>query len=184
MRIFTIGHGARTAEELVAMLRDAGVKALVDVRRHPGSRRHPQFGQEALAAALASAGIEYGWLPALGGRRGKRDSAAPSRNPAWQVDAFRHYADYMDTPAFAAGLADLLAQAAARPTAIMCAERHPSQCHRRLIADALTVRGHEVVHLLDPARREVHRLPPFARAEGDAVRYDVEVDDHGQRTLL
>jgi len=53
--VFTIGHGTRPAEELIACLREAGVRTLVDVRRFPGSRRNPQFGQAALAATLAGA---------------------------------------------------------------------------------------------------------------------------------
>src|SRR5512137_743680 len=165
MRIYTIGHGARTIDDFLATLTAAGVGQVVDVRRYPGSRRHPHFGREALQASLAAAGISYAWLPALGGRRGK--SLDPSPNPAWKVEAFRHYADYMETPAFAEGLAALLALAAERPSAFMCAERHASQCHRRLIADKLTVLGHEVVHLIERGRGEAHGLPPFARADGE-----------------
>jgi uncharacterized protein (DUF488 family) len=174
MRIATIGHGARTLENFLATLATGEVAQVVDVRRFPGSRRHPHFGQERLAAELAQAGVAYQWLPALGGRRAR--GAGPSPNPAWQVEAFRNYADYMDTEAFASGFDELLALARALPSAVMCAETHPSQCHRRLIADKLSVLGHDVVHLITPTRAEPHVPPPFLRVDGDRLRYDLPVD--------
>jgi uncharacterized protein (DUF488 family) len=182
MRVSTIGHGARTLDDFLATLAAGGVTQVIDVRRYPGSRRHPQFGSEALAASLAERGLAYAWLPDLGGRRGR--SPGPSPNPAWQVQAFRNYADYMDTPAFASGLERLLALGEAQPSAVMCAETHPSQCHRRLIADKLASLGHEVVHLITPTRSEPHRSPPFLRIEGDRLRYDVPVEEDGQRRLV
>ncbi len=170
MRLYSVGHGNRTLDELRAVLASAGVVELADVRSFPGSRRNPQFGREALAASLPPLGVGYHWLPALGGRRKK--GAAPSPNPAWRVEAFRNYADYMDTEAFARGLDELLALAAASPTAFMCAETHWSQCHRRLVADKLWSLGHEVIHLVTPERAESHAPPPFLRVDGDRLRYD------------
>lgn len=159
-RLYTAGHSTRTAAELLELLGAAGVERLVDIRRFPGSRRHPQFGQEALAASLASAGIDYRHEPDLGGRRTPRPD---SPHTAWRVAAFRGYADHMDTPEFAAALARLEEAAAERPTVILCAEALPQRCHRRLIADALLARGHEVVHLLAPGRAEPHVLHPDAQ---------------------
>src|SRR5918992_1187567 len=93
--VFTVGHGARPAEGLLAVLRDAGVELLVDVRRYPGSRRHPQYGRAALAGFLAEAGIEYEWWgEALGGRR---ERSPASRHTAQREAAFAGYADHMDT---------------------------------------------------------------------------------------
>jgi uncharacterized protein (DUF488 family) len=175
MRIATIGHGARTLENFLATLAAGEVAQVVDVRRFPGSRRHPQFGQERLAASLAEAGLAYAWLPTLGGRRPR--GPGPSPNPAWQVEAFRNYADYMDTPAFTHGFEELLTLAGERSTAIMCAETHPSQCHRRLVADKLSTLGHDVVHLITPTRAEPHALPLFLRVDGERLRYDLPVDD-------
>jgi uncharacterized protein (DUF488 family) len=174
VKIWSVGHGARSLEELVETLR--GIECVADVRAHPGSRRHPHFGKEALERSLPPAGIDYHWLPALGGRRKlKKDSP----NPAWQIVGFRAYADYTDTPEFARGLDSLLALAAARPTAFMCAESHWSQCHRRILADKLWSLGHEVVHLISPSRSEPHHPPPFLRVDGEHLRYDV-----GQLPLL
>jgi uncharacterized protein (DUF488 family) len=182
MRIFTLGHGARPFGEFLATLASGPAMLVIDVRRFPESRRHPQFGRDALEPALVAAGCGYAWLPALGGRRSR--GPVPSPNPAWQVEAFRNYADYMDTPAFAEGLGALLALAGQCACAVTCAETHWSQCHRRLIADKLASLGHEVVHLMSPARQEPHRPPPFLRVEGDRLRYDVPVDEQGQGRLL
>jgi uncharacterized protein (DUF488 family) len=149
MRVFTIGHGARDADELLACLHEAGVETLVDVRRFPGSRRHPQFNRDALAAALAEAGMAYRHAAGLGGRRAGGDEFACIR-----VAAFRGYAAWMGSSEFAAALADALA----RPEpCFMCAETLWWRCHRRLIAELLEARGHEVTHLLRPGHSERHR---------------------------
>jgi uncharacterized protein (DUF488 family) len=169
MTIHTIGHSTRSQEALVALLREAGVELLVDVRSYPRSRRNPQFDAEALAAALGRAGIGYAHLKALGGRRGPSAGAALSPNGAWREPGFRNYADYALTPAFRAGLAALRAAARARPTAIMCAESHWSRCHRRIIADYLLAAGEDVVHILDPGASEPARLSPQAAPQPDGT---------------
>jgi len=167
---FTVGHSNREAEDFFALLEKHGVRALADVRIAPGSRRHPQFGRDLLAATCAERGIAYRWMRDLGGRR----RASPrSPHTAWQVAAFRGYADYADTPAFAAALAELEALAAERPTAVMCAEARWWQCHRRLIADRLLVDGWEVLHILGPGVPSPHRLSEIARREGPRLVYDV-----------
>jgi uncharacterized protein (DUF488 family) len=158
--VYTIGHSTRAAEELISLLAGHGVAVLVDVRRYPASRRHPQFSRDALAAALAGAGIEYMHEPGLGGRRTPRPD---SPNTAWRVEAFRGYADHMAGTEFKAGLAALEACASQRPTAVMCAEAVPWRCHRRLISDALVARGVEVRHILGPRRADPHELDPNAR---------------------
>ena len=136
-----------------------GIRVLVDVRRYPASRRHPQFGREALAASLAGAGIEYVHEPDLGGRRAARPD---SQHTAWRVEAFRGYADHMETPEFAAALDRLMGRAAETPTTILCAEAVPWRCHRRLISDALVARGVEVLHILGPGHAGAHELDPNA----------------------
>ena len=83
-------------------------------------------------------------MPGLGGRR----SPSPgSPNGGWHETAFQGYADHMATPEFQRALADLEAAARETPTAIMCAEAVWWRCHRRMIADALVVRGWTVEHL-------------------------------------
>jgi uncharacterized protein (DUF488 family) len=170
--VFTVGHGARSVEALLAVLREAGVGVLVDIRRFPGSRRHPQFGREALADRLAGAGIGYEWAgEALGGRRPR---VAGSRHSALRQAAFAGYADHMDTTGFRAAVEALVARAATDRPAIMCAETVWWHCHRMLVADALTMRGATVVHLLEVGRRQPHR--PHAtvrRGSDDWPVYDV-----------
>jgi uncharacterized protein (DUF488 family) len=166
--ILTIGHSTRTLEELIALLRAHRVERLVDVRAYPRSRRHPQFNSDTLPASLAAAGIDYGHLPALGG---KREGRPDSKNIGWREPAFRAYADHMDTAVFAGGLAALLAAAARQRVAIMCAEAHPSHCHRSLISDALVARAVPVEHIVGPGPRQPHRPPPFARLADGRVTY-------------
>ncbi|HEX2202946.1 MAG TPA: DUF488 domain-containing protein [Longimicrobium sp.] len=161
--VYTIGHSTRTLEEFLALLREHGVEFLVDVRRFPGSRRHPHFGSEALDASLAEAGIAYVHAEALGGRRAS-DAATAARSPntAWRNAAFRAYADYMATPEFRQALERLMALAAERTAAIMCAEAVPWRCHRRLITDALLARGVPVADITGPGRAAPAVLSPHA----------------------
>ena len=152
----------------MALLRGAGVERLVDVRTVPRSRHTPQWNREWAAGALAGHGIRYHHLPRLGGFRKPRPD---SPNVGWRNLAFRGYADYMATPEFAAGLEELLGLARESATAIACTEAVPWRCHRSLIADALTIRGVEVRHLMSPSSARPHALTPFARVEGLAVTY-------------
>jgi uncharacterized protein (DUF488 family) len=169
MRIWTIGHGTRSIEQFLAMLREAKVVTLVDVRTIPGSRRHPQFGQAALRASLTGAGIAYMHLAGLGGRR---DPRADSPHVALRVDAFRGYADHMSSDEFGRDFRQLVAVASATTTAYMCAETLWWRCHRRMLSDALTVAGWEVTHLLDVGKSEPHRLWDVARIVEGGLVYD------------
>ncbi|HET7044353.1 MAG TPA: DUF488 domain-containing protein [Gaiellaceae bacterium] len=152
MRVTTIGHGARSAEELVACLVEGGVGTLVDVRRFPGSKRHPQFRREALAASVEAAGIAYRHAVELGGRRS--GEPGEDRFGCIRVAAFRSYAARMGTGEWQAALAAALAEP---EPCFLCAETLWWRCHRRLIAELLHARGHEVVHLLRPGHSAPHR---------------------------
>lgn len=167
--LFTVGHSNRSLDALVAMLREHAVRCLVDIRRFPRSRTHPQFNGDALTLTLP-ADIRYAYLQVLGGRRGKSD-VEPARNAGWQVKAFHHYADYALSSEFRAGLGELLAQAAAERCAIMCAEAVWWRCHRRIVTDYALARGVAVTHLLGVGKAEPAKLTPFARVEGDDVFY-------------
>jgi uncharacterized protein (DUF488 family) len=153
VRVLTVGHGTRPAEELVDCLQEAGARTLVDVRRFPGSRRNPQFGREALAETLGAAGIEYRHAVELGGRLS--GEPGEERFGCLRVPAFRSYAARMGS----AEWQDALARALAEPApCLLCAETAWQRCHRRLISELLVARGHEVVHLIRPREREPHRL--------------------------
>jgi uncharacterized protein (DUF488 family) len=170
---FTVGHSTHPIDEFIGLLQGAGVELIADVRRYPGSRRNPQFGAQALELSLAGARIGYAPMgDALGGRRAASDSTPDvPDNSGWRNASFRAYADYMSTPGFAAGIEALERLARVHRTAVMCAEAHPSRCHRRLIADALLARGWEVVHLLPDGQREPHALSTHAVIMGDRVSY-------------
>lgn len=172
--VFTVGHGTRSSDELARVLQAAGVTRLVDVRRFPGSRRHPHFAREPLERSMPALGIAYDWRgEELGGRRSRKEIGRPTRHPAWKNDGFRNYADYMDTDAFRAALAQLEGDAEAEPLAVMCAETLWWRCHRRLISDALTVAGVEVVHLIGVNESQSHKLHPAIRVEDGRPVYDV-----------
>jgi uncharacterized protein (DUF488 family) len=161
VRVFTIGHGTRSAEELVASLAEVGARTVVDVRRFPGSRRNPQFNRDALAATLGEAGVEYLHAPELGGRRS--GEPGEERFGCIREAAFRSYAARMGRPEWQDALASTLAEA---DPCFMCAETLWWRCHRRLIAELLAARGHEVVHLIRPGRREPHRPSEDAEYQG------------------
>jgi len=168
--LFTVGHSTRSLDEVVRLCEGGGVRAVADVRRFPGSRRSPHFARQALEESLPAHGIDYLWLPALGGHRRRASGAPPS---PWQVAAFAAYADHMRGAEFHAGIEALLASLADRATAIMCAEASPYRCHRRLISDWAELHGIEVVHLIDEGRTERHHVTAFARRDGDDVVYEV-----------
>ena len=178
--VFTVGHSTQTVDDLVGLLDGNGVELVVDVRRFPASRRHPQFAREALAASLAGAGIAYEWLPELGGRRAPRTD---SPNTGWRNDSFRGYADYMDTQAFQLGIARLVDLARAKPTAYMCAEHAWQQCHRGLISDYLKVAGWEVVHILARGKTEPHPFTTPARVIDGALTYAAPSIPQGELDL-
>jgi len=158
-RIWTIGHSTRTIEEFIGALQAHGIKVVADVRLLPGSKRYPQFNKERLAKSLTDHAIGYEHFPELGGRRKAREH---SRNTAWRNDAFRGYADHMETTEFVAGIARL-EEATERQgaAAIMCAEVIWWKCHRGLIADYLKAQGTEVIHIIDANKTEPH---PFTSA--------------------
>jgi uncharacterized protein (DUF488 family) len=166
--LFTIGHSTHPLSDFVALLRQVGIRAIADVRAHPGSRRLPHFNCGALERSLPEAGIRYEHMPDLGGRRRANPD---SPNGGWKVEAFRAYADHMSSAEFAAGLERLEALASDAPAAVMCAEGLWWRCHRRLVADALVVRGWDVVHIAPGGATTSHQLPEFAVVEGGRLSY-------------
>lgn len=138
-----------------------GIETLVDIRAFPMSRRLPHFNRESLERELPTAGMEYHWKKALGGRRSRTRNDSP--NTGLRVEAFRNYADHMLTTEFQQGITEVLALAATRRTAIMCAEAVYFRCHRMLVSDWLTANGHQVLHILDKNPPKPHRLTAEAQ---------------------
>lgn len=167
--LLTVGHGTLTAQELGDLLVGADLRLVVDVRRFPGSRRHPHVSRAALATWLPERGIAYRWAEALGGRRSPQPD---SPNDGLRNAAFRGYADHMASAEFRAAAAHLVALAAETPTAVLCSESLWWRCHRRLIADHLTLVAQvEVHHLLHDGRLAPHVLTDSAHLDDGLVRY-------------
>jgi uncharacterized protein (DUF488 family) len=173
VQIWTIGHSTLAIESFLDALAVNGIALLIDVRRFPGSRRHPQFSREGLMQALAARGIDYAHDEALGGRRQPRSD---SRNTAWRNDSFRGYADYMETPEFTRAIEALLREATMRRVAIMCAEMLWWQCHRGLIADYLKARDHWVTHIAAGGKTEPHPFTSAARIIDGRLSYQGLLD--------
>jgi uncharacterized protein (DUF488 family) len=179
--VWTVGHSTLSMDRFLALLGGAGIVCIADVRSIPQSRRSPWFAGDPLQAALAEAGIRYRWLQALGGFR---HPVEDSVNTGWIDPPFRGYADYMESDAFLDGMKELAGIAEGMRTAVLCAERNPYQCHRRLIADSLTARSFRVLHIL-LERVEEHRMTPFAQVEGIRIRYPAPASpDHGRQDVL
>jgi uncharacterized protein (DUF488 family) len=168
--LFTIGHGTRSIDDFVSLLREHRIVTVADVRSYPSSRANPQFNRDALAASLEEVGVRYDHRRELGGRRHGLGSASP--NTAWTHPAFRGYADYMLQDVFWNALDDLLAEAAVQVTTVMCSETLWWRCHRRMIADAAIARGVAVMHVMKPGSVAQHELTPFAKIVERRVRYD------------
>lgn len=178
VRLDTLGHSTRSLDELALLLSSFGITILADIRTIPRSRHNPQFNREALRSSLEARGVTYVHLPELGGlRRARPDSP----NGGWRNASFRGYADHMQTPEFATGLAKLGELSLRGKVALMCAEAVPWRCHRSLVADALTARGARVEHIMSTDRAAPHRLTSFAEVHGARVTYPAEprADDLG-----
>lgn len=168
--IFTIGHSTHPIEQFLALLTLHGVRQLCDIRMIAKSRHNPQFGEEELRPSLENAGMAYRRLAGLGGLRHTR---ADSPNQGWRNASFRGYADYMQTPEFAAALTELEGLARDLPTAIMCAEAVPWRCHRSLVGDALVQHGWQVLDILSDKPPKPHRVTPFLRVKDGVLSYPV-----------
>jgi len=169
--IFSIGHGTKSIDEFISLLKKYEVQWVVDVRTIPRSRHNPQFNQEILPESLKKTGIGYIHIKGLGGlRHSKKDSV----NTAWRKASFRGYADYMQTDEFKENLVKLIDIAKKKQIVLMCAESVPWRCHRSLIADALLVRGIHTEDIISATSRQIHTLTPFAKVRGTAITYPIE----------
>ncbi|MBV8150582.1 MAG: DUF488 domain-containing protein [Candidatus Eremiobacteraeota bacterium] len=179
IRAYTVGHGTLPIEDFLRLLQGAGIVAVADIRRFPGSRRNPQFGADALRTSLEGAGLLYAAHPELGGRRRPDPD---SKNLGLRNEAFRAYADFMQTSDFSSAIAGLLGEMHLRPMALMCAESLPWRCHRRLVADYLAlVHECEIYDLFHTGRLQTHRLTPGVMKADGGVRYAAEDVQAGHR---
>jgi len=171
LEVWTVGHSNHSGADFIRLLQAHGIECVADVRRFPGSRRHPQFGADPLAQSLREHGIEYAWLQELGGRRrGGQDDAGS----AWRNASFRAYAAHLATDEFALGLERLLHMAAACRTAMMCSEVLWWRCHRSLVSDVLRFSGHTVLHILGEHEVRPHPYTSPARIVQGELVYSAE----------
>ena len=184
MTVYTIGHSTRSIAEFGALLTEAGVQLVADVRSIPRSRTNPQFNAEALPASLQALGIGYEHIPQLGGRRHRARGAPPSPNTFWRNESFRNYADYTATAEFKIGLDRLRHLAELRCCAIMCSETLWWRCHRRIISDYLIEQGITVRHIMGPHKIEPATLTPNARSLANGTLVYPASDSGVTRELL
>jgi uncharacterized protein (DUF488 family) len=173
--VWTVGHSTLSFPAFLDTLQAHSIETVADVRRFPGSRRHPQFGAEALRASLATHGIDYHWFSGLGGRR--RPDLLDVEGSLWRHPSFRAYAQHLKSEEFAAGLEALLHVAKASRTAIMCSELLWWRCHRRLIADVMVFCGWQVIHILGARDRSEHSLAAPASVTPEGLSYGAGNDD-------
>ncbi len=166
---YTIGHATRPVDDFIALLREAGVTFVVDVRTVPRSRTNPQFNRDTLPGSLEKAAIGYEHVAALGGLRGRVKDVPRDINAFWQNDSFHNYADYAMSDAFRDGLVHLRELGGERTCAIMCAETLWWRCHRRIISDYLLAAGERVFHILSPGHIEPAEINPAAQAQPAGV---------------
>ncbi len=173
MKIFTVGHSNRSAEEFISLLEASKIELLVDIRAYPVSERNPHFNRENLEKSLSGEGIEYLWMgKELGGFRKKSDGPGEiSPNKAWKSEGFRRYADYMMSEAFKKAIEKLIELASEKRAALMCAEKHYWKCHRQLVSDYLCSQGHEVWHIIDKDSATKHVLSPLAEIKNGILTY-------------
>lgn len=170
-RVYTIGHGTKTFEEFIRILKHYGIEIVADVRSFPASRRHAHFSGAYLEGELPSVGMSYLWCRALGGVR-KRGLGDRSPNMALKNESFRNYADYMLSRGFQESVALLLKIVQKNKVCLLCAETLPFRCHRWILSDYLTALGTEVVHLMDTRKCEVHKMSRWAVVRDGRVIYD------------
>lgn len=167
--IYTIGHSTHPIEEFIKMLQSYAIKNLVDVRKLPGSRKYPQFNQDALRESLAEVGINYIYETNLGGRRKVHKD---SKNTSWRNPSFQAYADYMETEDFKYAVLELEQIALEAPTVYMCSEAVWWRCHRSMISDYLKVRGWNVQHIMGIGKSQEHPYTSPARIVDGEVVYN------------
>lgn len=167
-QIWTIGHSTHTSNELVAMLKSFDIQVLADIRRFPGSRKFPQFNKDNLEKMLPENGIEYLHFEDLGGRR---KPLPDSRNTAWRLDAFKGYADYMETENFKKAIKELEKVAEKKRVAFMCSEAVWWSCHRSLVSDYLKSKSWDVQHIMGVGKSQEHPYTKPARIENGKLVY-------------
>ncbi|MEB3778879.1 MAG: DUF488 family protein [Desulfurococcales archaeon] len=170
---YTIGHSNRRPYEFLSILKHYNIEVLVDVRRWPKSRKYPWFNMETLKNLLEEQGIRYTWLEPLGGyRRFNRDVEDHGIARCFESQGFRAYATYILVNSRARETLEKLESIVrSHTTAIMCSERLPWMCHRKIISDWLLSRNIKVIHIIDRDYTVEHKLTKCAKIEEGSLTY-------------
>lgn len=166
--IYTIGHSTHTIDEFIKILHTYNIEEVIDIRTIPKSRHNPQFNIDKLKDSLLASNIYYKQMKGLGGFR---HTSPASTNMAWKNEAFRGFADYMQTNEFEKSLLELINISRTKQVVIMCAEAVPWHCHRSLIGDALVVRNTYVEDIMNEKVSKPHKLTSWARVDGYSITY-------------
>lgn len=182
LSVWTIGHSTHPWTVFVDLLKMHRVACVADVRRFPGSRKHPHFNAASMSESLPESGIEYLPLPELGGRR---KPSPDSLNDAWRNVSFQGYADHLESEEYQAGRDKLVDNARRVRTAMLCSEAVWWRCHRRLIADDLKVAGAEVLHIINRSPPKEHPVTSAARIIEGKLAYPAagRIDDAASSEL-
>ena len=167
--IYSIGHSTHPIDEFLEILKSFAITLLVDIRRHPGSRKYPQYNQDNLLNVLKNHQIEYLHLGELGGRRRPNKD---SRNTGWRNLSFRGYADYMESEEFIDGIQKLENLAIEQKTAFMCSEAVWWSCHRSMVADYLKLEGWTVWHIMGVQKSVEHPYTSVSKIIDGKLNYE------------
>jgi uncharacterized protein (DUF488 family) len=162
--IYTIGYGGRSLSELLSVLSRFSIKAVIDIRRWTTSRRLPEYSNVSLSSTLREHGYDYYWLPELGGyRRFGVDVEDYGIAKCFKAEGFRAYATYITmNPAVKKHLKRLVKVASLKTSTLLCRERVPWLCHRKILADYLLVKGFTVLHIIEENKVVKHKLSKCA----------------------
>lgn len=166
--IYTIGHSTRTIDEFIKILHAYIIEEVIDIRTIPKSRHNPQFNVDKLKESLLESNIYYEQMKGLGVFR---HTSLASINTAWENEAFRGFADYMQTHEFEESLLELINISLKKHVVIMCSEAVPWRCHRSLIGDALVVRNISVEDIMNEKVSKPHKLTSWAKVDGYSITY-------------
>lgn len=140
------------------LLQDQKIEQVLDVRKLPGSNKHPQFNADALGDSLAQNGVKLLRLEPLTGRRPVSKVIPFEANSWWRVRSFHNYADHALSEGFGQALEELQALGSQHLTAMMCSEAVWWRCHRRIITDHLLAHGVNVLHILGKGQVQAAEL--------------------------
>jgi len=171
--VYTAGYDRRSLDEFAEILRRYSAPRVVDVMRWAKSIRAPEYSAEHLGRVLQAFGVEYYWIPELGGyRRFGADVEDIGVAKCFESPGFRAYATYITmSPAAKPHLNWLTQLVSEKASALMCREKLPWMCHRKILADYLTAKGFTVIHIIDADRAVPHRLHECARVVNGELVY-------------